>query len=129
MNILNPTYYVILHMPFETILVYGVSFSNLQDALEVLTELPWFTIWDETQLSSWQGRIVVLPSKHKQKQHVYVFTSGKKRIAIAAKNPVEAHRQLFNKHKQTGVITAKREVLSGKQYTKGSTTWMGSRKR
>lgn len=65
-NFYEETYYVVLELPFNTLLVFKDAFTELEDAENIVTDLPWFSIWTKNLINQFKGRIIFTPIKAKK---------------------------------------------------------------
>lgn len=88
-------YYVVLELPFDTLLVHYYGFASLEDAEDLQADkLPWFSIWDQSQLDEWEGEKILIPlktSKHVDNRYTVKVMYD---MVIAAENTNTAHKQL-----------------------------------
>lgn len=87
---LNISYFLVLELPFNLLLVYNTSFSHLADAEEIQSTLPYFKIWDSTSLDNWPGKKLRVPLKRNKGRNVY-FISVTGLVPIEAATPDEAN--------------------------------------
>jgi hypothetical protein len=95
MLISKEVYYVVLELPFDTLLVHYYGFANLSDAEDLQADkLPWFSIWDQSQLDGWVGEKILIPLKTaKNVDNRYTFNVTYDTI-LSAESSNTAHKQL-----------------------------------
>jgi predicted small metal-binding protein len=65
-NFYKEIYYIVLELPFNTLLVFKDAFTKFEDAEDIVTDLPWFSIWTKNLLNQFKGRTVFTPIKSKK---------------------------------------------------------------
>ena len=94
-------YYVVLELPFDTLLVHYLAYIKLTDAEDLMDDhLPWFSIWTDSQLEEWEGTIILIPAKSTRNKDDTFVLKVSYDLIVFAKSSFVAHkktRRLLNK--------------------------------
>lgn len=99
-NPFNSRYYLVLELPFDKLLVYKKTFSELSDAEEVLDELPWFSLWEQQRYEASNNQKILIPLKSVGNKTNEYKIAVNFTIAVEAKDPYTAHRTVRNSLKK-----------------------------
>jgi hypothetical protein len=95
-NPFNSRYYLVLELPFDKLLVFKKIFSSLDDAEEVLDELPWFSLWDQQKYENCSSQKILIPLKNMDSKANEYKIAVNFTVAVQARDPYTAHRTVRN---------------------------------
>lgn len=109
-------YYVVLELPFDTLLVHYLAYVNFSDAEDLMDDhLPWFSIWTASQVEAWEGTTILIPAKSTRNKNDTFILKVSYDMTISAKSSFIAHKKTRKTiNKLEGIKNLKTRIVNRK---------------